>query len=414
MPNARDLGPSQRNTGATVESSPQSMRCAHYLSRVRLSEGGVVNMALNLCAGLAAAGNDVTLITADASDVPAEWLRRTELVPRVVVVDAGKGLLRWPHGSREAARRALEGTPVFHLHTPWEPENLRLATLARQMGIPYVVTAHGMLDDWAMAQRRLKKLAFLTLFGRRFLENAAFVHCTGEAEAAESRKHFPRGRAAVVPLLIDITAFNDLPGPEPARRAFPAVARPGPKILFLSRLVPGKGVELLVEAVALLRDQNLHLSLLIAGTGDPAYRAMLEGLVAARKLHDRVTFLGMVGGVEKVSLYQAAELFALASEHENFGLVIPEAMAARTPVVTTRGVGIWPELERAGAAIVDPTPPAIASAVESLLADPERRRELGERGRRWVMDALSRERLTREYESLYDRALTASWGGGGR
>lgn len=386
------------------------MRCAHYLSRVRLADGGVVNMALNLCSALAAGGNDIKLITADSTDVPAAWRECAGGVPNVVTLTQRVRFGRWSKAFRAEAHRSLEGVQVLHLHTPWDPVNVAFAKLAQDRSIPYVLTAHGMLDDWSMAQRRLKKQFYLALIGRQLLHDAAFVHCTGEVEAQESIRRFPQGRTAVVPLLIDIDAFKHLPGPEPARRAFPAVAHRGPKVLFLSRLVRGKGVELLIDAIALLRDRNVPASLLIAGTGDPAYRAALETQTVDRRLQDRVTFLGMVGGVEKISLYQAVDLFALASEHENFGLVIPEAMAAGTPVITTRGVGIWPELQRAGAQIVEPTAIAIAATMESLLGDPQRRRALGEQGRQWVMEALSRENLTREYESLYHRAIQTDGG----
>jgi glycosyltransferase involved in cell wall biosynthesis len=262
-----------------------------------------------------------------------------------------------------------------------------------------------MLDDWAIGQRRFKKSLYLRLVGRRFLEDAAFVHCTGEAEAAQSKARFPRGREGVVPLPLDFEAYRTLPGPGPALQAFPTLSRPGAKILFLSRVVRGKGLEALIAAAGLLRDRGVEFTLLVAGPADPGYRAVLVDLIGARRLHDHVAFLGMVGGVEKVSLYEACDVFVLASEHENFGLVIPEAMACRTPAVTTRRVGIWPELQRAGTTIVEPTPAEIAGAVKALLDDPDRRSALGEQGRAWVMEALSPEHLTRQYQSLYARAI---------
>ena len=384
-------------------SSGQSVRCTHYLPRVRLAEGGVVRMALNVCAALAGAGNEVTLLTADPADLPPEWRGSGGSgAPRVVTLPAARRALRWPGAQ---VRDLLRDTQVLHLHAPWHPANVRFARLARSMGIPYVVTAHGMLDDWSIARHRWRKLAYLNLFGRRLLENAARVHCTGEVEAQQSRRRFPRGRAAVVPLPLDVAAYEVLPGPEAARRAFPAVGRPGLKILFLSRLVPGKGVELLIRALVILRGRGVDARLLVAGDADREYRAALERLVAETRMQQHVAFLGMVGGVEKVSLYESADVFVLASEHENFGLVIPEAMACRTPAVFTRGVGIWPELERAGGVVVDDTPDAVAAAVEALLKDPQRRRELGERGRRWALEALSPRHLTRQYEALYREVI---------
>ena len=385
----------------------EPLRCAHYLARVWLSDGGVVRMVLNLCSALAAAGHHVNFITADAADVPADWRAGGPGVPAVIHLPA----LRRLSGAAEAiaaVRTVLRGSEVLHLHTPWDWANLRLARLTRTLNLPYVVTAHGMLDDWALAHHRLRKSLFLALAGRRFLERAACVHCTGEVEAAQSAARFPAGRAAVVPLLIDMDAYRELPGPGPARRAFPAAAAPGHKVLFISRLVRGKGLELLIDAAALLRDRGVAFTLLVAGDGPADYRAGLERRVAENRLGERVAFLGMVSGVEKVSLYEAADVVVLASEHENFGFIVPEAMACRTPAVTTRGVGIWPELQRAGATIVEPAAPAIADAVAALLSDPDRRRALGEQGRRWVMEALAPEKLVRQYEALYRQSIGAA------
>lgn len=380
------------------------LRCTHYLARLRLSEGGVVRMVLNLCSALAAAGHHVTLVTAEAGDVPREWSTGRAGLPVVVQLPALRRKVR-AGAALSGIRQVLADHHVLHLHTPWDWVNLRFARFAHAANVPYVVTAHGMLDDWSIAHHRLRKSLYLTLAGRRFLERAARVHCTGEVEAAQSAARFPAGRAAVVPLLLDMDAYRELPGPELARRAFPAAAPPGHKVLFISRLVRGKGLELLIDAAALLRDRAVPFTLLIAGEGKPDYRAALERQVAQHRLADRVAFLGMVNGVEKVSLYEAADVVVLASEHENFGFIVPEAMACRTPSVTTRGVGIWPELQRAGATIVEPTASAIADAVEALLSDPGRRRELGERGRHWVMDALAPEKLTRQYEALYRQVI---------
>ena len=120
-----------------------------------------------------------------------------------------------------------------------------------------------------------------------------------------------------------------------------------------------------------------------------------------KNLDDAVKFLGLVRGVEKTSLYEAADLLVIPTSQENFGLVFPEAMACRTPVVTTKGVDIWQEIESAGATIVEPTPAAVASAIDNLLSDPVNLRDIGDRGRRWVFDTLGPDQLLAQYESLY-------------
>jgi glycosyltransferase involved in cell wall biosynthesis len=115
-----------------------------------------------------------------------------------------------------------------------------------------------------------------------------------------------------------------------------------------------------------------------------------------------VRFLGFVSGVEKVSLYQAADVLVLPTSQENWGFVLVESLACGTPVVTTKGVDIWPELQSSGGALIVPAEArAMAEAVGGLLSDPARRRAMGEIGRRWVFETLGADRVARGYEAMY-------------
>jgi glycosyltransferase involved in cell wall biosynthesis len=359
-------------------------------------------VVLDLCATLAARGHRVTLLTSDAADVPGGWLAGGTASPTVITLPGpGRFAPLLPGSSIERAAGALAACDVLHLHGAWEPANRQFARVARRIKVPYVVTAHGMLDDWSMAQRPLKKKLYLALGGQKFFERAAAVQCTARAELEQAQKHLGRSRGVVIPLLVDLAPFDELPGPEPAHAAFPDARTELPKVLFLSRLHPKKGIEVLISAAALLRQRGRPVRLMLAGSGDALYEAELRDRVRRQGLEDDVKFLGMVRGVEKVSLYQAADVFALPTSQENFGLVLPEAMACRTPVVTTRGVDIWQEIQSAGATIADATPAAFADAVAALLDDRTRRGQIGESGRRWVYETLAPETLLPQYEALY-------------
>ena len=113
----------------------------------------------------------------------------------------------------------------------------------------------------------------------------------------------------------------------------------------------------------------------------------------------------MVRGDVKLSLYELADVFVLPTYQENFGLVLPEALACGTPVVTTRGTDIWRELAAAGAWIVEQNPPAIAAAVAELLASEQLRTDLGVRGRQFVRDWLAEDKVSAGYEQMYRDAI---------
>jgi len=392
--------------GSPVDIGP--LRCVHFWRECCFERGGVATAVLDLCAVLAERGHQVTLLTFDATDVPEPWLQDHPNGPTAIEIERSRfARTMLSRRSMRIASRAIEHADIVHLHTPWGPSNLQVARTARAAHLPYVVTPHGMLDDWSMKQNRLKKKTFLATVGRRFLESAARIHFTAESELAQATRWIPAAgdRCSIVPLIVDLTAFQHLPGPEPALAKYPAIDSGKRSILFLSRLHPKKGIEFLIEAAAMLANNSDSFQVLIAGPGDPSYVESLRQLVAKHALADRIHFLGMVRGADKLSLFQLADVFVLPTHQENFGVVLVEALASGTPVVTTRGTDIWQELQTAGALIAARTAESLAAAIGPLLEDPRRGHALGRQGREHVLRWLARDRLASRYEQLYGDAI---------
>jgi glycosyltransferase involved in cell wall biosynthesis len=396
---------SLRVTGKT----DRKLRCLHYLARASMEGGGLSQSVLDMCGLLSSRGHQITLATCDASEVPQRWSEGESSMPHLCTLEPKFGLRGMlGSGAMEKIETIVASCDLVHLHSPWELGNLQVAKVCRKLNRPYMVTIHGMLDDWSMAQRALKKRLFLSLFGRRFLEDAASVHFTALPELIQASKWFNDRNWAVAPCMFDLSPYEQLPGPQAARDAFDAVSVTEPNILFLSRVHPKKGPELLIEAMALLRHQGVSARVLLAGPPEPGYQAMLDRMVRRLGLADRVFFLGVVRGIEKLSLYQASDVLVLPTSQENFGLVLLEAMACGIPVITTRGVDIWEQLENGGALIVERTAQAIADALQSLLADRNRLEALGSKGRRWVFDYQQSDHVARQYEQMYEEAIAAS------
>ena len=388
----------------TTQPGPSSpLSCVHYVDAIREEAGGVVRAVLDLTQAVAKAGVDVTLLTADATDAPKPWLAGEPGCPRVVEI--ARSMTPWltvGAADQDAIRGVLAAADILHLHTPWDPFNTAIAAEARRVKLPYVVSIHGMLDDWSMTQSAVKKRVFLRLFGRQMLEGAARLHLTAEDERRQAMKWAPKGRARVLPLVMDLSPYRELPGPDLARREFAPLDKPGAKLLFLSRVHPKKGVEKLIDAVVKIRQRGDEVEALIAGPGDDAYLAELKQVAKDHGVADHVHFLGMVRGELKLSLYQACDLFVLPTSQENFGIVLTEAMACSTPIITTRGVDIWQELEERGGEIVDANAEAIVVAVDRMLADKPALDESGKRCRDGVLEWLDPEKVTNGYVGLYE------------
>lgn len=379
------------------------LSCVHYLSEVRLELGGVVQAVVDLCQAISARGHQVTLVTLDATDVPVQWSDASGNWPHVVEIESSALTKRLiSRRGLSVFRELLDGVDLAHLHTPWDLSNFQLMPILRKQRVPYIVTVHGMLDEWSMQRNALKKKTFLSLGGRRLFEHATTVHLTAEAECEQAGRWVPIGdRGAIQCCVLDLTSYDPLPGPEPALKAFPAICPEKKKILFLSRLHPKKGVEFLLQAGAILRDQGLPIQLLIAGPGDDRYVGQLKSLTSTLGLDDHTEFLGMVRGIEKRSLFQLSDVFVLPTFQENFGLVIAEAMACGTPVVTTRGTDIWREIERGGARIADTNPESLATQMRYFLTDRETRDRVGQQGLQFIWQWLDRDNVVNGYERIY-------------
>jgi glycosyltransferase involved in cell wall biosynthesis len=227
----------------------------------------------------------------------------------------------------------------------------------RGSGIPYFLQTHGMLDPWFNEQyplKHLKKAFFWPWTEYRVLRDAAAVIFTCEEERDRSRRSFSpyRCREQVIPFGISPPARDA----EELRSCFfdtyPELKEKR-LLLFLSRIHPIKGCDLLIKAFAANAARDPHLHLVMAGPDQLGWMAQLKGQAAELGIAERISWLGMLSGDLKWGAYQAAEIFILPSHHENFGFVVIEALACGTPVLISKNVQIWREIVDAGAGFAE-------------------------------------------------------------
>ncbi len=396
------------------------MRIVHYLCSARLIDGGVPKAAVDLSVRLGSAGHDVTFLTWDAELCPTSWKDGTDPRVKLIILEPASGPLGLFRRRQLAAfEREIASADVVHLHGMWTTSNLQVASIARRLGKPYVLSPHGMLDTWSMAQGTRHKKIFLTLVGHRLLRRSAFVHFTAQSELDQAKPILGRARGRVLPLAFDLDPYRELPGIGPACERY-NLEPDGPiKLLFLSRIHPKKGLERLLHATRALIESGTAVKLLVAGSGDAEYERSLHELARTLGLdgpgrHDRVRFLGAVSGREKISLYQLADLMVLATSQENFGFVFFESLAAGTPLVTTRAVDTWRELERSGGAAIFDLPEkgsledqvnATVAAIRAALASRDELKSRGQKGRQWVLTEMDPARIIESFVEMYQAAM---------
>lgn len=372
----------------------------HYLPSLDPTRGGPIRAVLDLSMAFVKKGHRVTVATSELPD--AAKLRAQH--PGVGFELLHPPLVRGQKLQVEAlaqAKKLLQPADLLHVHGTWDYSNVQLGWLARSLGKPHFVSVRGMLDDWCMAQKSLKKRLFLFAVGKRHLERAKAVHLTADAEFDQARKWFPKGKGIVIPNLLDLAPYRTLPGVAQAQAKFEAFQTGEPVVLFLSRVHVKKGAEVLLEAASLLHKQGVHAQFVFAGAGHTAYLEQLRTQARTLNITSRMHFVGHVGGDLKISLYQASLCLALPTYQENFGFVFPEAMAAGTPVITTKGVDIWPQLLRGGALIVPREAQAFADAIASLIADRAKRDAMGSQARSFVFEEYDEARIIAQFEAMY-------------
>ena len=301
---------------------------------------------------------------------------------------------------REAYREARRAD-VVHILSIFSAPSMVALVAAELAGRAVVLSPRGMLEPAALAIAKARsKRAWIAAFGP-FLRRTAIFHATSAEEAA-SIKHV-LGAAAQVRVVPNGTDLE----PRGEARARKLRAAPAAVIGALGRIHPIKGLDRLIEAAAILRSRGLDVTLHLAGpTQDAEHRASLEQLAARLSLTDRLHFPGELHGEAKLDFLAGCRVLALPSHSENFGNVVVEALASLTPVVAAHGTP-WGELETAGAGRwVEPTPAALADAIEPYLRDPELAARAGEKGRERVEQRYGWRRVALTMCDVYEEAVT--------
>ena len=279
---------------------------------------------------------------------------------------------------------------IVHVNCCWMPGSALAQKWAQSKGYKVVLSPHGMLEPWIMQRHYwTKKLPALLLYQKAAVKKADFLHATAESEKDNLLKLGWNKHVFVVANGVDVGNIEMKTSWE----------RTG-KILFLSRVHPKKGLEFLIEAMSKI---NGKLQCLIAGEGEEEYIESLKALALKKGVADRVLFLGGIYGDSKWKFFKDADVFVLPTFSENFGIVVAEALASGTPVITTTGTP-WNELntEHCGWWI-DIGTNALVDAFNAFLSLSEEELEvMGRNGRVLTEKRYSAEAVATDFVALYN------------
>ncbi len=331
------------------------MRTLHIISNMKPDKGGPQE-AVRMMLRDAPPGCESEVLTLD--EPSAAYLQDAPFTVHALGGDRKGGyspkLVPW----LRANRNRFDGVI---LHGMWEYHSL--AVLRAIAGrIPYLVYAHGMLDPYfkrASPLKHAKKWLYWLSVQYWLLRRALRVVFTTTAERDLAAQSFwlHRWNAAVIGLGADTPPQNLTQCREAFFNLCPAV-RNKPYLLFLGRIDPKKGCDLLLEAFAAVAAQQPDLHLVMAGPDSVHWRSSLQSGAALAGIGDRIHWPGMLIGDAKWGAFAASEAFVLTSHQENFGIAVVEALACGKPVLITKPINIADDLAVDGCALVEPDTPA--------------------------------------------------------
>jgi glycosyltransferase involved in cell wall biosynthesis len=380
------------------------VRTLHVVLSVDNRVGGALHAALGVCKFLTLAGHraEVTAVAGDGDET--DYLSvaypeiRVHLFPKSFPA-------RYSNSNAFADwfRAHYADYDLVEIHSLFTCLAWRAVDLCRQFGKPYLIRPHGSLDPFDLRKHAWLKRILGPLLLRSTLARSSGVLLTTELEAERLVTYGAICRRIVhaLPVVLpelsrDGIRFRD-------RHGIPHDAR---VILFMSRIDYKKGLEFLIPAIGELQQEFSDLWFVLAGAGERSFTQGVEQLIFRCGLDEKTRRVGFISGQEKADALAAADVFALPSLNENFGIVLIEAMNAGVPLLISDEVYIHREVSDAGAGVVcKPTSASVKSTLRSLLAGSLDLKVMGERGRRLVQERYLPEQSTKSLIATYSAIL---------
>ncbi|HKY29752.1 MAG TPA: glycosyltransferase [Pyrinomonadaceae bacterium] len=328
----------------------RQLKVLHVIPSISERSGGPGQAIIPMCRALRDSGVDVLLATTDADlngllEPKLQTITTHQDVPIIFFKKQFGDSFKYSRSFAQWLQQHVSDFDVIHIHAVFNHACIAAARAARKQGVPYVIRPLGTLTPWALGQKSLRKKVFWHSGVEKMMRNAAAIHYTTRSEKNAVEESLGLNHGRVVPLGIDIQSTDSA---DDFRNLFKLQNHP--YVLVLSRLLPTKGIDVLLHAfLSLVRGGFRDWRLVLAGDGPSDYVASLQKAVREQNATERVLFPGWISGGLKMSALQDASLLALPSHHENFGLCVMEALACGIPVLISPHVNLASEIEAAGA-----------------------------------------------------------------
>jgi glycosyltransferase involved in cell wall biosynthesis len=310
---------------------------------------------------------------------------------------------RWAPALGSYSRKHLLNSDIVVIAGLWQYPTWITGKICREIGKPYIVSPHGMLDSWPMQQKSWKKNMYLRFFEKQTLEGAAAVHAMTKGEGTQSIKW--NRSVFVVPGGISKDVYGRLLDRSAFYARYPAL-RGRKYVLFLGRLHQIKQPEVAISAFHKAFKNDSAIMLVMAGPCELRYRRYLQDLVDKLGISTRILFTGLINQDAAMEAYRSASAFVLPSLHENFGFAVVEAMAQECPVIVSDRVDVASFIASAAAGLViPPDVDSFAQALAVILQNQCASSQMGQNGRQLVLTQFTSDNVAKEFTHVCDDIL---------
>ncbi|MBW4671283.1 MAG: hormogonium polysaccharide biosynthesis glycosyltransferase HpsP [Cyanomargarita calcarea GSE-NOS-MK-12-04C] len=388
------------------------MRILQIVPSISLIYGGPSQMVLGLAPALASEGVEVTILTTDSNgdngqkplDVPLNQPIKQDGYEIIYFRCSPFRRYKFSLDLLQWLKRHAHEFDLAHIHALFSPVSSTAATVCRQQKLPYILRPLGTLDPADLKKKKQLKQIYAAILERPNLAGAGMIHFTSEQEAKVSERFGVTTKDLVLPL--GVIPKGD--GEKDVRQKF-GIPEDVPLVLFMSRIDPKKGLDLLIPALEILLDKGLKFHFVLAGTNpqDPSYEQQIKVEIENSTLQKHTTITGFVTGELKSALLYAADLFVLPSYYENFGIAVAEAMVAGTPVIISDQVHICQEVHDSESGWVGATEvPALVELLRDALQNPEECQRRGLNAKQYALQNYSWNAIARQIIQAYKEVLS--------
>jgi len=380
------------------------MRTLHIIDRLDRRMGGSVQATLEICRYLALDGQQVevagTIGSGDILDhLDGEFQNLT-------IHRFERSFPKRYANSHEFNRwlsRSIKEYDIVEIHAIFSAMTLYAGRICRSVDKPYFIRPHGSLDPFDLRKHAALKRIVGPLLIRQLLSGAAAIILTAPLEAERLVSYGANVRKIVLPLPVTLVEETGDRYAFRRRHSIPADAL---VVLFMSRIDYKKGLEFLIPALGILKKKCGGLWFVLAGAGEAKYTNLVQKMIKGHELSPCTTQLGFVTGRAKQDALAAADIFALPSLNENFGIVNIEAMNAGLPLMISNEVYISGDVARAGAGVICETNGrSVLMTLESMVNGTIDLKLMGKRGREFVSRQYRPETATRSLVRMYYEIL---------